>query len=36
MNEKQSVKEKLIFKETVCAIYLCYTIYIYIYIVHEA
>lgn len=30
MNEKQSVKEKLIFKETVCAIY------IYIYIVHEA
>lgn len=29
MNEKQSVKEKLIFKETVCAIYLYY-IYIYI------
>lgn len=30
MNEKQSVKEKLIFKETVCAISLYIFIYIYV------
>lgn len=36
MNEKQSVKEKLIFKENVYAIYLFILPYIYIYVVHEA